>query len=667
MNGRHRAAIVAAVAAVAMGCRFAAAADEIGLAEQDAFRAAVDRVAASVVRVETAGVSAASSGAEAAAGAGPSTGIVVGADGWVVTTEFAVPRDMDQAIVVLQPQAGGAAARAAAKVVGRDASRGLVLLKTAPPFPLAAIEKGVARKSLAVGQWAITVGRGWGGDAPNVGVGVVSATHRAWGKAVQTDASVSPANYGGALIDIEGGVIGILAPLPADTAGMTLGTELYDSGIGFAVPLEDVLLVLPRLQAGATLSPGLLGITYRSADIFTGAATIGTVRAGSPAAKAGLRAGDTIVAAGGRPVTRIAELRHVLMPMYAGDTLELVVERSRPGDDPERKAVQATLVEALPPWRRAVIGIVPRRTTARAKGEKTAQPVIVEWVWPGSPAAAAGITAGMRLMSIAAGEKGDAVDVDSAAAVAGLLGGVEVGEEVMLTVQDAAGSETRHRLVTTSMPTEVPATTPVRPASPAAATVVKLEAPEIAAPPMAVIPAGEKTDPVGVLIFFGQPHGAVAEAEADAWLQAANRHGVAVVLPGSSDPQRWSRSDIAGVARGLDSLRRRRAIDPSRIAVAGRGAGAAFGWLVAESLGPVVRGVALIDSALPRQAKIEPAEPGRSRWILFGLGGETAARADADRRKLVEAGHDVGTLPLRTADAIPVETLTAFAEAVGLL
>jgi S1-C subfamily serine protease len=656
----------AAIAVVAAACLSTAAGADLGAAEQAAFRAAVARVAAAVVRVETAGVSAAPVAAEAAAGAGPSTGIVVDADGWIVATEFAVPRDMKQAIVVLWPREGGASARTAAAVVGRDLSRGLVLLKTMPPFPLASLAEGVARESLDVGQWTIAVGRGWGGDAPSVGVGVLSATQRAWGKAVQTDASVSPANYGGPLVDIEGRPIGILAPLPADMAGMNLGTELYDSGIGFAVPLEDVVRVLPRLRAGETLTAGLLGISYRARDVVTAAATIATVRAGSPAAQAGMRPGDTVVSVGGRPVTRIAELRHAIMPLYAGDTIDIVVERPRKEGDPERLPLRATLAASLPPWRRAVVGIVPRRVAA-TKQAAAAQPLVIDWVWPDGPAAKAGIAAGATLTGITVGETDDAIDVDAAAAVAGALGGLEVGQTVTLKVKDAGGRETTHRLATAAMPTDLPATMPERPEPPDAATVVKLEAPEIAAPPVAVIPAGDKTDPVGVLVFFGQPHGGVAEAEAAPWLQAANRHGVAVILPGSSDPQRWGREDIAGVARSLDSLRSRRALDPTRIAVAGRGAGGAFAWLVAESLGPAVRGVALVDSALPRQAKIEAAEPGRSRWILFGAGKEPVPRVDADRQRLIDAGHDVGMLPPRTADAVPVEALTAFAEAVGLL
>lgn len=645
----------------------AAAAEPVGLEEERAFRAAVERVAPAVVRVEAVGVSATGDGAEAAPASGPSTGLVVGAEGWIIATEFAVPRDLAEAIVVLQPAAGGATARAAAKVVGRDVSRGIVLLKVDPPFPLAAVTTAVPRSELAVGQWTIAVGRAWAAAAPNVAVGVLSATDRAWGKAVQTDAAVSPANYGGPLVDIEGRVIGILAPLPADTAGMSQGTELYDSGIGFAVPLADVLRVLPKLKQAATLSPGLLGITYRSRDTMTGAPTIATVRAGSPAALAGLRPGDRIVEAAGRPTSRIAAVRHALVPLYAGDTIDLVVERPREDAAAERVPVRATLVATLPAWRRAVIGIVPRRVAATPQRADAAQPVIVDWVWPDSPAAKAGIVAGATIEEIAVEGAGEAVPVESPAALAGVLGGIEVGQPITLAIKDPAGGRSEVRLETTEMPDEVPVATPTRPESPEEATVVKLEAPEVAVPPRAVIPAGEKNDPVGVLVYFSPPRAAAGDGDAAAWIQAANRYGVAVILPTPADPQRWSRADIAGVARSIDSLRSRRAIDATRIAMAGHGAGGAFAWLAADALGPAVRGVALLDSSLPRQAKIEPAEPGRPRWILFGAGREPLPRAEADRRRLAEAGHAVGTIPPRPVDSIPTETLAAFVESLGLL
>lgn len=649
--------------------------DPLGLAEEKAFKAAAAHVAPAIVRIESAGISSAAveGPAEAAPAGSPSTGLVVDPSGWIVTTSFAVPDDIQQAIVVVAPPADGSSARLAARVVGRDTSRGIVLLKVEPSSPLAAIATAVPREALAVGQWTIALGRGWDAATPNLAIGSLSATHRSWGRAVQTDAAVSPANYGGPLVDIRGNVIGLLAPLPADTAGMPLGTELYDSGIGFAVPLEDILRVLPKLQAGARLVPGLLGISYRSRDVLTGPPTVATSRFGSPAVAADIRPGDTIVAADGRPIRRIAELRHALAAKYADDAIDLVVERPTAGGPPRRIETRARLVATLPPCRRAIAGIVPRRVATGDDREEPvrATPVVIDWVWPDSPAAAAGIAPGSIVETVTPpGDDADAVKVSSEAVLTGVLGGIEIGDTITLVVKDAGGGTKSHALRTVPLPPDVPGETPTRPDTPDPATVVTLDAPDVANPALAVIPSGTKEDPVGVLIFFGRPHGAVDTAEADAWRIAANRYGIAVVLPGSSDPQRWSREDLATVARSVDSLRGRRAIDRSRLAVAGAGAGGAFAWMAAESLGPAIRGVALLDAALPRQARIDPAEPGRFRWVLFGpppAQGRVPPRIEADRSRLVDAGYEVGILPERQDGSIPVETLCSFVEALGVL
>lgn len=677
-----------------------AATEELPFEEEAAIRAAVERVAPSVVRIETAGVSETvlASAAEAIPASGPSTGIVVEEGGWVLATSFAVPRDAVEAIVVMPDATVPGGQRRVARVVGRDLSRGLVLLRV-DGAGLTPVPEWVPRAELAVGQWTIAVGRAWDLAVPSVAVGILSATNRSWGRSVQTDASISPANYGGPLIDIGGRVIGILAPLPADTAGMNLGTELYDSGIGFAVPLADMLRVLPRLKNGETLSPGVLGIGYSARDPFTGEARIATCRPGSPAAKAGLRARDLIVAANGRPVTRIAELRHVLAPLYAGDTLTITVERGNPATSeadrqqsapPSRIDVQVELIAALPPWRRPMLGIVPVRSAAR---DARPGPVQVAWVWADSPAAKAGLVAGDQIEAVipspvdgdTAGA-GDAVTVESAAALAGIVAGTEVGRSLSLVIS-RDGKKQTIPVEATAMPTDLPADlsalvppfapalAPAGPLVPAgdAAVVERLEAAEVAQPPLVVLPAAPPRESLAVIIYLDLPRGPVAEAEAIAWKAAAARHGVAVILPGSVDPQRWGREDIGGIKRAVATLAAKRAIDPARIAVAGRGAGAAFAWLVAESLGPAVRGVALIDSTLPRQAVVEPAEPGRSRWVLFGTAADAAAaaqlssRVEADRRRLEASGVAAGTLPMTPGAAVPAATLAAWAEALGLL
>ena len=83
---------------------------------------------------------------------------------------------------------------------------------------------------------------------------------------------------------------------------------------------------------------------------------------------------------------------------------------------------------------------------------------------------------------------------------------------------------------------------------------------------------------------------------------------------------------------------------------------------------PAVRGVALLDAALPRQAVIEPTEPGRSRWVLFAVpltGGPP--KVDADRATLDDNGYQVGVLPEVLGDEPPAEELCRWVESLGLL
>jgi len=668
-----------AIALVAAGVATARAAEPT-LAEEAAFRAAVDRVAASVLRIEPLALTAAEGGAEAAAGRAAATGFVIAKD-LVITTAFAVPADVESAVIVL-PDGG----RRAATVRARDTSRGLVLL-AAPDLPEAEACEPVARRELRPGQWAIGVGRGWDLADPSVAVGIISAVDRVWGKAVQTDAAVSPMNYGGALVDIAGRVIGILAPLPAETAGMTEGTELYDAGIGFAVPLEDVLAVLPRLERGESLAPGVLGIGYRARDVINGEPVIASVRQGSPAARAGLEPGDRLVEIDGRAVRRIADARHAIAPRYAGDTIRLAVERG-PASRPERIEAAAKLVEELPAWRKAMLGLLVAESEPAGGGAddggndggeaaENGGPVVA-WVLPGGPADKAGLRPGDRLTGIEAGPAVPATRLDGREALAGALAGVEPGDRVTLDVS-RDGEERQVAVDTSGQVGEVPPAGPPPPAGDAdplagpldAVEVVRLEAAEEADPPLAVIP--RTAGPVGVLVWCGPPHGAVAEAEAAAWKAAAARHGIAVILPGSDAADSWSAGDVATVGRALASLQRRKPIDPARIATAGRGAGAAFAWLLAEKLGSGVGGVALVDASLPRRASITPAAPGAARWVLLGPGRDEATRqrVTADRQRLEQAGHAAGgTQPEPAADEAgepPADLLCRWANLLGLL
>ena len=108
----------------------------------------------------------------------------------------------------------------------------LIVGRPAPAF--------AERKQIRVGQWAMAVGRAFDPRQANMAVGIVSALDRIWGRALQTDAAVSPNNYGGPLVDLHGRVLGLLVPMsPAsndEVAGIEVAARVFsllDSEVAF--------------------------------------------------------------------------------------------------------------------------------------------------------------------------------------------------------------------------------------------------------------------------------------------------------------------------------------------------------------------------------------------------------------------------------------------------
>ena len=321
-------------------------AEDLDTLEQKALVDAVDRVAPSVVRIETIG------GLERVDrvlfGAGPTTGLVVDSSGYIVSSAFNFV-NKPASILVRLPDG----TRKPAKLVARDHNCQLVLLKIEPDHPLP-VPEVAPQSEMRVGQWCVAVGRTFEESRPNMAVGILSAVGRVWGKALQTDAPVSPNNYGGPLVDIRGRVMGLLVPLSPQSAEEIAGVEWYDSGIGFAVPLEAIQKVLPKLRKGEDLYSGVAGVFMQSKNLYTGDTVIASCRPNSPAAKAQFKGGDRIVEIGGRKVARSAEVKQEISRHYAGDKVHFVVLR---GD--KRIEADLELTSKLEPFQHGFLGILP--------------------------------------------------------------------------------------------------------------------------------------------------------------------------------------------------------------------------------------------------------------------------------------------------------------------
>src|SRR4051794_10735714 len=325
------------------------ASDALEAREEAALKAAVETVAPSVVQIRTIGGLSSVEGTILADG--PTTGLVISPDGYIISSAFNFAQQPASILVTF-----ATGKQTPAELVATDHSRMLVLLKangvTDLPVPTMA---PVAE--IRPGQWAVAVGRTFRADKTNVTVGIISALGRMFGKAIQTDADVSLTNYGGPLVDVRGRVLGIIVPMsPQPGATEVAGTEWYDSGIGFAVPLAALAERIERLKKGEDQRPGLLGIGMGPKNPHSSPAELAAVRPDSPAGQAGLKKGDRIIELNGKPIKTQVDLRFALGTAYGGDEVHVVAMRGT-----ERVERTMKLARELPPFRHAFLGVLPMR------------------------------------------------------------------------------------------------------------------------------------------------------------------------------------------------------------------------------------------------------------------------------------------------------------------
>jgi serine protease Do len=554
------------------------AADDVDAQAQAAFAAAVDRVAPAVVRIETVG------GLERVGavlfGNGPTTGLVVDPAGYIVSSAFNFVNKPASILVRL-----GNGVRRPARLVATDHSRMLVLLKieTEKPLPVCEI---VPRGQMRVGQWAIAVGRTFDGDRPNLTVGILSALSRVWGKAIQTDAAVSPNNYGGPLVDVHGRVLGVLVPLSPQGTDEIAGFEWYDSGIGFAIPLEDIQRILPRWKKGEDLYAGRAGISLKGPNTYTGSPVIAACRPKCPAANAGLKPGDRIVAVDGRPVSRTVEVEQEIRRRYAGEPMRMAVMRGG-----QRIEAELKLAAKLEPFQHGFLGILPMRDAGTAG-------VTVRYVYPASPAATAGIAAGDVIVSLQ-GEP-----VGGRAELAVKLGSLEPGGTAALEVRRAA---TVRKLSVTlaQLPAEPPAGE-LPPARAAAAAdtdhpqvgAIRLKVPEFSNEVWAYVPEAYAADvPYGVVIWLHGAGGFDWPELLARWRPLCQRHDLILVAPKAADSAGWTPGEAGLVDRLLLEVVTAYHVDPARIAVCGQQAGGTLAFAAAFGNREAIRAVAAVEAA----------------------------------------------------------------------
>lgn len=263
---------------------------------------------------------------------GAGSGFIVDPAGLVVTAAHVVG---NATRVIVSVQSGQ---EYPARVVGSDELTDLALLRIEARAPLPAVPWG-ASAAMRVGQWVLAAGNpfGLGGT---VTTGIVSARGRDIGAGpfddfIQTDAPINPGNSGGPLFNLAGEVIGINTAIYSPSGA--------SAGIGFAVPSDLARPIIDQLRANGRVDRGWLGVAVQDlpAEEPTRRGTpprgvlIASVERGSPAARAGVRQGDQVLAINGERVETSRALVRNIAAVPPGQTVRLSILRDgRPSEIP---------------------------------------------------------------------------------------------------------------------------------------------------------------------------------------------------------------------------------------------------------------------------------------------------------------------------------------------
>ena len=344
------------------------------------------------------------------------SGVLVDPKGFILTNRHVVEK-ADRIRVRLQDDAPGV--QHDAKVIGTDQETDLAVIKIDVDHSLPVAKLGNS-DSMQVGDWVLAVGSPFGLQA-TVTAGIVSAKgrnivpNRQFQSFIQTDAAINPGNSGGPLVNMDGEVIGINTAILTDT-------NAY-AGVGFALPSNTIVQVYNQLTGPEhRVQRGSIGIEFNAQEnpaiarvygVQSGI-TISNVVAGSPAERAGLKVGDTIVSVDGKQVKNGDELVSDIASRKPGAKVALGYFRNGKKEEAtvtvaDRAKLFATRLgedeengeESTP--KQSKMGMTVRPLTpdmANRLNVPSGQGVIVQDVKPGSFADDVGLTRGDVVLEI---------------------------------------------------------------------------------------------------------------------------------------------------------------------------------------------------------------------------------------------------------------------------
>jgi serine protease Do len=296
---------------------------------------------------------------------GMGSGFIVSSDGYILTNAHVVNGATEVMVKLTDKR------ELKARVVGADERTDVAVIKIdAQNLP---VVKTGNPAQLRVGEWVAAIGSPFGFDN-TVTAGIVSAKARTMPQEgyvpfIQTDVAVNPGNSGGPLFNMAGEVVGINSMIYSQTGGYM--------GLSFAIPIDTALKVADQLKQNGRVERGRIGVTIQPVTGELAAAfgleqakgaLLSGVEPGGPAEKAGLMAGDVVLAVDGKPVGEAIDLSRAIGEKKPGDAATLKVWRKG-----------ATADVALN------VGEAPARKTASAEGAKPAPGKLGVMVRPLTP------------------------------------------------------------------------------------------------------------------------------------------------------------------------------------------------------------------------------------------------------------------------------------------
>ncbi|MDL0430554.1 DegQ family serine endoprotease [Marinobacter sp. TBZ242] len=253
------------------------------------------------------------------------SGFIVSSDGYVLTNNHVV-EGADEIIVRLNDRR-----ELPARLVGTDPRSDMAVLKIEDGNDLPVVSIGRS-SDLKVGEWVLAIGSPFGFDY-TVTAGIVSALGRSlpsenYVPFIQTDVAINPGNSGGPLFNLDGNVIGINSQIYTRSGGFM--------GVSFAIPIDDAMNVFRQIRDKGSVSRGWLGVLIQEVnrDLAQSfglkrprGALVAEVMAGSPAEKAGLKAGDIVLEYEGEEVVLSSDLPPMVGRTPVGETASMEVMR----------------------------------------------------------------------------------------------------------------------------------------------------------------------------------------------------------------------------------------------------------------------------------------------------------------------------------------------------